>query len=301
MKVGLGLDAHRFAPDRPLLLGGVRIRERDGLAGHSDADVLAHAVMDAMLGASGREDIGYYFPDTDPVWQVGMWCSLRPADRSHPQGHRGVEPLISLLIGISIAIVAIQVFVRGIRGLSEPPEIVYTVAAVVVLLVTMAVKAGIAIMARRSAGEISAPALRAAGDDATADIMASGLALSGYLASWLGFGIADPVFSIVVAGFVGRTAFEVLRENTGYILGKSAPAEIEEKVMAVACAPDMVCAVHDLRVYHVGPELHVSFHVEIDKHATLEDVHDLEQDVRLSLLDLPEVDNVTLHVDPVPN
>src|SRR5680860_1576111 len=69
MKVGLGLDAHRFAPDRPLLLGGVRIRERDGLAGHSDADVLAHAVMDAMLGASGREDIGYYFPDTDPVWQ----------------------------------------------------------------------------------------------------------------------------------------------------------------------------------------------------------------------------------------
>ena len=69
MKVGLGLDAHRFAPDRPLLLGGVRIRERDGLAGHSDADVLAHAVMDAMLGASGREDIGYYFPGADPVWQ----------------------------------------------------------------------------------------------------------------------------------------------------------------------------------------------------------------------------------------
>jgi len=265
---------------------------------------LAKGIIALMTGSlvlaadafNSLADTGYSL-----VLVVGMWFSLRPADRSHPQGHRGVEPLISLLIGISIAIVAIQVFVRGIRGLSEPPEIVYSVVAVVVLLVTMAVKAGIAVTARRSAGEISAPALRAAGDDATADIMASGLALSGYLASWLGFGIADPVFSIVVAGFVGRTAFEVLRENTGYILGKSAPAEIEEKVMAVACAPDMVCAVHDLRVYHVGPELHVSFHVEIDKHATLEDVHDLEQDVRLSLLDLPEVDNVTLHVDPVPN
>lgn len=69
MRVGLGVDAHRFAAGRPLVLGGVRIRERDGLAGHSDADVLAHAVMDALLGASGREDIGHYFPDTDPVWQ----------------------------------------------------------------------------------------------------------------------------------------------------------------------------------------------------------------------------------------
>jgi 2-C-methyl-D-erythritol 2,4-cyclodiphosphate synthase len=67
-RVGLGVDAHRFAPERPLVLGGVRIRERGGLAGHSDADVLTHAVMDALLGAAGLEDIGHYFPDTDPAF-----------------------------------------------------------------------------------------------------------------------------------------------------------------------------------------------------------------------------------------
>jgi 2-C-methyl-D-erythritol 2,4-cyclodiphosphate synthase len=66
MRVGLGYDAHRFAPDRALVLGGVRLREHDGLLGHSDADVLVHAVMDALLGAAGLEDIGHYFPDTDP-------------------------------------------------------------------------------------------------------------------------------------------------------------------------------------------------------------------------------------------
>jgi 2-C-methyl-D-erythritol 2,4-cyclodiphosphate synthase len=66
MRVGLGVDAHRFASARALVLGGVRIRERDGLAGHSDADVLVHALMDALLGAAGLEDIGHYFPDTDP-------------------------------------------------------------------------------------------------------------------------------------------------------------------------------------------------------------------------------------------
>ena len=64
-RVGLGYDAHRFAPDRALVLGGVRLREQDGLLGHSDADVLVHAIMDALLGAGGLEDIGHYFPDTD--------------------------------------------------------------------------------------------------------------------------------------------------------------------------------------------------------------------------------------------
>lgn len=66
LRVGIGFDAHRFSPERPLVLGGVRLRERDGLLGHSDADVLVHAIMDALLGAAGLEDIGTLFPDSDP-------------------------------------------------------------------------------------------------------------------------------------------------------------------------------------------------------------------------------------------
>lgn len=69
VRVGLGVDAHRFAADRPLILGGVRVRDSDGLAGHSDADVLVHALMDALLGAAGLEDIGHYFPDSDPAYE----------------------------------------------------------------------------------------------------------------------------------------------------------------------------------------------------------------------------------------
>lgn len=69
LRVGLGVDAHRFAPDRALVLGGVRVREHDGLLGHSDADVLTHAVMDALLGAAGMGDIGELFPDSDPAYE----------------------------------------------------------------------------------------------------------------------------------------------------------------------------------------------------------------------------------------
>ncbi|MFN3874610.1 MAG: 2-C-methyl-D-erythritol 2,4-cyclodiphosphate synthase [Flavobacteriales bacterium] len=68
-RVGLGYDAHRLVEGRSLWLGGVRIDHGKGLEGHSDADVLLHAVCDALLGAAGLGDIGQHFPNTDPAWK----------------------------------------------------------------------------------------------------------------------------------------------------------------------------------------------------------------------------------------
>jgi 2-C-methyl-D-erythritol 2,4-cyclodiphosphate synthase len=67
--VGIGYDSHRFAEGRRLVLGGVEIEHEQGLAGHSDADVLTHAVIDALLGAAGGGDIGTMFPDDDERWR----------------------------------------------------------------------------------------------------------------------------------------------------------------------------------------------------------------------------------------
>lgn len=69
MRIGHGYDVHRFAPDRPLILGGVLIPYEQGLLGHSDADVLSHAVADALLGAAALGDLGKWFPDSDPQWK----------------------------------------------------------------------------------------------------------------------------------------------------------------------------------------------------------------------------------------
>ena len=69
MRIGHGYDVHRLVPGRALILGGVNIPYELGLDGHSDADVLLHAVMDALLGAAGLRDIGYHFPDTDPRYK----------------------------------------------------------------------------------------------------------------------------------------------------------------------------------------------------------------------------------------
>jgi 2-C-methyl-D-erythritol 2,4-cyclodiphosphate synthase len=69
MRIGIGHDTHRLEAGRPLLLGGVRVPHPRGLAGHSDADVVLHAVADALLGAAGLGDIGDLYPDDDPRWK----------------------------------------------------------------------------------------------------------------------------------------------------------------------------------------------------------------------------------------
>lgn len=68
IRIGNGYDIHKLVKDRPLILGGIEIPHSLGLLGHSDADVLTHAIMDAMLGALSLGDIGHYFPPSDPQW-----------------------------------------------------------------------------------------------------------------------------------------------------------------------------------------------------------------------------------------
>lgn len=233
------------------------------------------------------------------VLVVGMHFSLRPADPEHPEGHRRIEPLISMGIGAAIAIVAYQLVTRGVGGLRQPETVAANTWTIIVLVGAMGVKGYLAWRARRNARQIHSPALAAVSRDAAVDILATLAALVGYGGAVLGWQLADPIFSLVVAVFVARTAYQVLAENIGYITGRAAPAEIREEVERLACSPDGVHAVHDLKVYFSGPDLHVSLHLEVDRNETFETVHDLEQQVRLRVLEIPEVDNVAVHLDPV--
>ncbi len=92
-RAGLGWDVHRLASDRPLILGGVPIPSELGLEGHSDADVLSHAITDALLGAAALGDIGMHFPDTDPRWRgAGSLIFLTHArDLARGRGYRIVN------------------------------------------------------------------------------------------------------------------------------------------------------------------------------------------------------------------
>ena len=90
MRVGIGYDVHPLIEDRPLILGGVDVPFERGLSGHSDADVLAHAIIDALLGAAALGDIGTHFPDTDPQYKgvSSMLLLKRVGDIIYSRGYR---------------------------------------------------------------------------------------------------------------------------------------------------------------------------------------------------------------------
>lgn len=90
-RIGHGYDIHRLVPDRPFILGGVEIPSSCGFLGHSDGDVLAHAVIDALLGAAGLNDIGTHFPDTDERWRGASGELLVRSTLELLQGYRIVH------------------------------------------------------------------------------------------------------------------------------------------------------------------------------------------------------------------
>jgi len=93
MRIGHGFDAHQFAPDRPLILGGVTIPHDRGLVGHSDADVLVHTIIDALLGAAALGDIGILFPSSDDRWAGASSLDLLAlaVEAVHGNGHTVVN------------------------------------------------------------------------------------------------------------------------------------------------------------------------------------------------------------------
>lgn len=99
MRVGTGYDVHAFAKERALIIGGVAIPHEVGLLGHSDADVLVHAIMDALLGAAGEPDIGTIFPDNDPAYKdiSSLLLLARVSERIARKGFR-IENIDSVII-----------------------------------------------------------------------------------------------------------------------------------------------------------------------------------------------------------
>ena len=99
MHIGMGYDVHRLVPDRNLIIGGVKIPYEKGLLGHSDADVLLHAIMDALLGAAALGDIGKHFPDTDPKYKgADSLALMREVGKMLDENHYLIENIDATII-----------------------------------------------------------------------------------------------------------------------------------------------------------------------------------------------------------
>lgn len=151
---GIGYDIHRLVPDRRLVLGGVRIDHPTGLAGHSDGDVLAHAIMDALLGATALGDLGTHFPSDDPAYAGADSIGLleRVATLVRSTGYRigsvdasviaqaprlapylaGMRDRLSRALGIELGAVSVKATTNDGLGIVGAGEAIATLATVIV-------------------------------------------------------------------------------------------------------------------------------------------------------------------------
>jgi cation diffusion facilitator family transporter len=140
--------------------------------------------------------------------------------------------------------------------------------------------------------------LKAAALDNRNDVLTACAALVGVLGVRAGVPILDPIAAAVVAVAVLYTGIDIVRNNVGYLVGSAPPEDLRAEIIERALAHPEVEGAHDVVAHYVGPEVDVSLHIEVEGDHTLFEAHDIETEVMDAIRELPEVDDVFVHVDP---
>ena len=226
----------------------------------------------------------------------GIYLTTQPPDFEHPHGHERIEPFVSLVVAVGIfAAAGVIVWQAASALLTGDVSVARGPAAVVVLLVSAAAKYGLYRYCLRIGTNRNSPAIVATALDNRNDILTAVAAVVG---AGLGVPILDPLAALVVAIGIVYTGYEVVRDNVNYLVGAAPPEDLRAEIVRRALDHPDVEGAHDVIAHYVGPEIDVSLHVEVEGDRTLREAHGIESDVVKSIEDLPEIDDVYVHVDP---
>jgi len=230
---------------------------------------------------------------------AGLYLTTRPPDFEHPHGHERIEPFVSLVVAMGIfAAGGAVLYQAGTALLSGSPEVTRGPAAAGVLVGSAALKYLLYRYCLQVSEVNNSPALAATAVDNRNDILTAGAALVGVLGALAGFPMLDPLAAGIVAVGILYTGVEVVRDNVDYLVGAAPPEELRVEIIRRALAHPEVEGAHEVIAHYVGPEIDVSLHIEVQGDRTLLEVHRIETQVAQSISDLPEVDEVFVHVDP---
>jgi cation diffusion facilitator family transporter len=233
------------------------------------------------------------------VTVAGLYLTTRPPDFEHPHGHERIEPFVGLFVALGIfAAGAAILYQSGTTLLSGEVAVSRGPTAVAVLAVAAVAKFGLYRYVLAAGDRHNSPALTATAVDNRNDILTAGAAMIGVLGAGAGYPILDPLAAGVVALGVLYTGVEVVRDNLGYLVGRAPPEDLRKEIIRRALAHPDVEGAHDVVAHYVGPEIDVSLHIEVEGDRTLLEAHDIETAVVESIRELPEVDDVFVHIDP---
>ncbi|ASA78510.1 cation diffusion facilitator family transporter [Thermococcus sp. 5-4] len=234
---------------------------------------------------------------TSVIGYAGIKISSKPPDKSHPFGHSRFEPLVAFLIGEALVIVAYEIgrdaVYRIIRGGSiEVNSIMLAVTVVSILAKELMFRYSVHVGKKLNSQILVADAYHH-----RSDALSSVAVLIGLGAQELGFQYGDSLAGLVVAVFLMKVSLDIILENVGYLTGQAPPFEICEEIKKRALDVPNVLGVHDLRAHYVGSRLHVELHIEVPPELTLKEAHDISEEVKKRIEEIPEVEVAFVHVD----
>jgi cation diffusion facilitator family transporter len=268
-------------------------------------NLLLAAAKAAVAWVSGSSallsDAANSFSDTlySLLMAAGLYVAQRPADEGHPQGHSRFEPLVSLLIGLAMDGAGVVAVREGVQRFLAGAVAVALGWPVAVLLASGSAKVVMYVLVRDAGLKAGSPAIRASARDNLADVLASLAALLGVLGSRFVHPLLDPVAGVLVALWIFRATWEILRENLGYLTGRGAPPGVTADIVGAALSVPGVLDVHRVIADHVGPRLRVDMHIDVHGGITLREAHAIAEQVEARVEALPRVGLAFVHVEPI--
>ena len=229
---------------------------------------------------------------------AGLWLVMQPPDLSHPQGHARFEPLVGLIVSLTMAIAGYEALRSAFERFFAGGSAVELDLPVIVLLVSAGFKAGMFFLIQRLADKTNSPSLRITAKDNLSDVLASLAAFLGILGSNFIHPLFDPAAGALVSLWIFKAAFEAGRENLRYLTGAGADEALRNKIITTASLVPGVQRVHHMMSDYVGPKLVVDMHINLPGEASLDEVHAVTDNVIAALENLPEVDRAYVHVEP---
>ncbi len=228
---------------------------------------------------------------------VGLLLSLKPADAGHPHGHRRIEALVSLFIGLGMSVAGFAAVKSGITKFQTGPESITSVYAYLTPLLVLGVKGIMYLLVSRVGKTASSPAILASARDNLNDVISSVAVLVSVIASRF-FAAADPIGALLVSVWIFRGVYLVMREAVGDVTGSAGSPELAQRIIEVASGIPGVLDVHQVILEHVGPDVRADVHINMDGSLPLVQVHEVSDTVRAAIENIKGVEHAFIHVEP---
>lgn len=228
---------------------------------------------------------------------IGLYLSLRPPDESHPQGHSRFEPLVGLVVALTMSFAGYEAARSSIARFTAGGQVVEPSLPTIILIVSALIKFGMFLTIRNIARKVHSPALETTSLDHISDVLTSTVAFIGILTSKIN-PLFDAVAGILVAIWIFRAAFNAGKDHISFLTGGGASKDLTDEIVRIAETEPGVLKVHHIITEYVGPRLVVEMHVNVSGSMPLNEAHGISDNIMAKIEALPDVDRVYVHLEP---